>query len=64
MAKYDSNKLPTLAARDKFYVYVETGELVECEPQSTDFFLDEVKENGKKTLFCGKQIPCRGQQGY
>lgn len=48
MTKYDSNKLPTLAVRNKFYVYVETGELVECEPQSTDFFLDEVKENGSK----------------
>lgn len=48
MAKYNANKLPTLAVNNKFYVYVETGKLVECEPQSTDFFLDEIKENGDR----------------
>lgn len=48
MAKYDSSKLPRLAVSNKFYVYVESGKLVECEPQSTEFFIDGVKENGDK----------------
>ena len=45
MAKYDSKRLPTLVVNSKFYVYVDTGELVECEPLSTELFIDGVKEN-------------------
>ena len=48
MTKYIQDQLPTLAVSNKFYVYVETGELVECEPQSTDFFLDKIKEDGER----------------
>lgn len=48
MAKYDSKRLPTLVVNSKFYVYVDTGELVECEPLSTELFIDGVKENGDK----------------
>lgn len=48
MEVYNSSNLPTLSVSDKFYVYVKTGELIECEPQSTEFFLDELKENGDK----------------
>ena len=48
MAKYDSKRLPTLVVNSKFYVYVDTGELVECEPRSTEVFIDGVKENGDK----------------